>query len=181
MAQGNLPPRFPSIPDISEREAVDLFHREELQLALRNRGMPLEAMRYPITPSGMHYLVIHFDIPDVDANEWRLNVGGLVSKPLSLSLDDIKQRPARTMAVTMECAGNGRALLEPRVISQPWVTEGIGTAEWTGTPLKGILDEAGLSNETVDIVFSGADQGIQGEEVQVYQRSLNIEEQTETR
>ena len=67
-----------------------------MQLALRNRGMPLEAMRYPITPSGMHYLVIHFDIPDVDAKEWRLNVLGLVSKPPSLSLHDIKQPGAVT-------------------------------------------------------------------------------------
>ncbi len=176
MTQEHSSPRFPSIPDISERDGVDLFHREELQLALRNRGMPLEAMRYPITPSGLHYLVIHFDMPDVDADEWRLNVGGLVSKPLSLSLDDIRKRPARTLAVTMECAGNGRSLLEPRVISQPWFTEGIGTAEWTGTPLKGILDEAGLIDEAVDIVFPGADQGIQGDEVQVYQRGLDREE-----
>ena len=176
MTQEHSSPRFPSIPDISERDGVDLFHREELQLALRNRGMPLEAMRYPITPSGLHYLVIHFDMPDVDVDEWRLNVGGLVSKPLSLSLDDIRKRPARTLAVTMECAGNGRSLLEPRVISQPWFTEGIGTAEWTGTPLKGILDEAGLIDEAVDIVFSGADQGIQGDEVQVYQRGLDREE-----
>ena len=176
MTQENPSPRFPSIPDTSERDAVDLFHREELQLALRNRGMPLEAMRYPITPSGLHYLVIHFDIPDVNVDEWKLQVRGLVSNPLSLSLDDIKKRPARTMAVTMECAGNGRSLLNPRVISQPWFTEGIGTAEWTGTPLKGILDEAGLTNKAVDIVFSGADSGIQGDEVQVYQRSLNLEE-----
>lgn len=176
MTQEKPSPRFPSIPDISERDAVDQFHREELQLALRNRGMPLEAMRYPITPSGLHYLVIHFDIPDVDADTWRLNVGGLVSKPLSLSLDDIKKRPARTMAVTMECAGNGRSLLSPRVISQPWFTEGIGTAEWTGTPLKGILDETGLSDDAVDLVFSGADQGVQGDVLQVYQRSLSLEE-----
>ena len=138
MTQENPSPRFPFITDTSERDEVDLFHREEVQLALRNRGMPLEAMRYPITPSGIHYLVIHFDIPDVNVDQWRLNIGGLVAKPLTLSLDDIKQRPACTMAVTMECAGNGRALLEPRVVSQPWFTEGIGNAEWTGTPLKGI-------------------------------------------
>ena len=52
----------------------------------------------------------------------------------------------------------------------------LGTAEWTGTPLKGILDEAGLSDDAVDLVFSGADSGIQGEELQVYQRSLSLEE-----
>ena len=60
---------FPSVPDTSERDAADLFQREELQLALRNRGMPPEARRYPITPSGMHYLVIHFDVPDVNVDK----------------------------------------------------------------------------------------------------------------
>ena len=156
MTLENPTTRLATLPDTSEREATDLFHREEVQLALRNRGMPLEIMRYPVTPTGMHYLVIHFDIPDVNVDQWKLQVGGLVSQPLSLSLDDIKKRPARTMAVTMECAGNGRALLNPRVFSQPWFDEGIGTAEWTGTPLKGLLDDAGLSDGAVNLVLPGA-------------------------
>src|SRR5205807_881448 len=103
--------------------------------ALRNNGMPLEGLRYPITPTGMHYLLIHYDIPEVNATDWRLKVGGLVSKPLNLTLEEIKKRPTKTIAVTMECAGNGRALFTPRRISQPWLFEAIGTAEWTGTPL----------------------------------------------
>ncbi len=49
--------------------------------------MPLEGLRYAVTPTGIHYLLVHFDIPEVDATSWRLDVGGLVSKPLSLSLD----------------------------------------------------------------------------------------------
>ena len=54
---------------------------EELQLAFRNRGMPLEAMRYDLTPSGLHYLVIHWDIPAVDAASWRLaSAGGCASR-----------------------------------------------------------------------------------------------------
>ncbi len=95
---------------------------------LRNRGMPLEGLRYPITPTGMHYLLVHFDIPHVDAGAWRLEIAGLVSKPQSLTLDEIKRRPAVTIAVTMECAGNGRALLNPRPVSQPWLVEAVGTA-----------------------------------------------------
>ena len=90
MTLENPTSRFLKLPDTSEREATDLFHREEVQLALRNRGMPLEIMRYPVTPTGMHYLVIHFDIPDIDIDQWKLQVGGLVSQPLSLSLDDIR-------------------------------------------------------------------------------------------
>ena len=117
---------------------------EELQLAARNHALPREALRHDITPVGLHYLLIHFDIPYVDADAWRLEVGGLVARPASLSLEELKTRPSRTLAVTLECAGNGRALLSPRPLSQPWLQEAVGTAEWTGTPLAPILEEAGL-------------------------------------
>jgi DMSO/TMAO reductase YedYZ molybdopterin-dependent catalytic subunit len=168
--------QFPTVGDGSGLGPSDTFYREELQLAFRNRGMPLEALRYPVTPTGMHYLVIHFDIPYVSPTEWRLEVGGLVSRPVSLSLEDIKARPAQTFAVTMECAGNGRALFEPRPVGQPWLLEAVGTSQWTGTPLRPLLEEAGLLEGVVDIVFTGADQGVQGGEVQYYQRSLSVEE-----
>ena len=59
---------------------------DELQLAARNRGMPLEALRYDITPTGLHYLLIHWDIPAVDPAAWRLRLGGRVARPLELSL-----------------------------------------------------------------------------------------------
>jgi DMSO/TMAO reductase YedYZ molybdopterin-dependent catalytic subunit len=140
--------------------------------------MPLEGLRYPITPTGLHYLLVHFDIPWVDAETWRLDVAGLVARPLRLSVDEIKARPAVTMPVTMECAGNGRALLSPRPISQPWLLEAIGTAEWTGTPLRDILEEAGVCKHAVEILFTGLDRGVQGNEVQSYQRSLSLHEAT---
>ena len=98
--------------------------------------------------------------PDVDLNAWNLNVGGLVANPATMSLKDIKALPARTEVVTMECAGNGRALFTPRSISQPWLLEAIGTSEWTGTPLKGVLEAAGVKDEAVEILFTGADQGV---------------------
>ena len=68
--------RFHAVGDGSGLATGEGFYREEVQLALRNRGMPLEGLRYPITPTGMHYLLVHFDIPSVDADRWRLNVGG---------------------------------------------------------------------------------------------------------
>ena len=64
--------------------------------------------------------------------------------------------------MTMECAGNGRALMEPRSISQPWGLEAIGTAEWTGTPLAAVLNEAGITGDAVEILFTGLDQGVRG-------------------
>jgi sulfane dehydrogenase subunit SoxC len=152
---------------------------EELRLAARNHALPLEALRYDITPVGLHYLLIHFDIPFVDPALWRLEVGGNVARPLSLTLDELKTRPSRTLAVTLECAGNGRSLLTPRALSQPWVNEAVGTAEWTGTPLGPILEEAGPRSEVTqrsEVVFTGLDRGVQGDVEHDYARSLPLDE-----
>jgi sulfane dehydrogenase subunit SoxC len=147
---------------------------EELQLAARNHALPLEALRHPITPVGLHYLLIHFDIPHVDEKVWRLRVGGRVARPLTLTLDELRSSPARTLAVTMECAGNGRALLAPRAVSQPWLTEAVGTAEWTGTPLAPILEAAGALDGSLEVVFTGLDRGIQDDVEHLYERSLPL-------
>ena len=184
-------PRFPS-PGSGGLAAGEQFYREEVTLALRNRGMPLEAMRYPITPTGLHYLLIHFDVPavtadadadtaadsDAAADPWRLEIAGLVDNPLSLSLPQLMARPSVTTAVTMECAGNGRGHLTPRPMSQPWMHDAIGTARWTGTPLAPILAEAGLRPDAYELVFTGRDEGVQGDERQRYQRSLTIPQAT---
>ncbi len=154
----------------------DEITMEELQLAARNHGMPLEGLRYDVTPIGMHYLLTHFDIPDTRAEGWAVAVDGLVERPLQLSIDALRRRPAVTLRVTMECAGNGRARLHPRPISQPWLQEAVGTAEWTGTPLAPILTEAGISAGAVEVVFTGADRGTQGGAEQDYQRSLTVAE-----
>jgi len=151
---------------------------DELQLAVRNHSLPLEALRYPITPIGLHYLLIHFDIPRVDPSEWRLVVGGHVRAPLTLTLDDLQRRPSLTRAVTMECAGNGRANLSPRPLSQPWLFEAVGTAEWTGTSLRALLEAAGPLDGAVEVVFTGLDRGVQGGIEQQYERSLTLAEAT---
>jgi DMSO/TMAO reductase YedYZ molybdopterin-dependent catalytic subunit len=151
---------------------------DELGLAVRNHSLPLEALRWDTTPIGLHYLLIHFDIPAVDPDTWRLRIGGRVRRPMELDLDDIKARPTQTVPVTMECAGNGRALLDPRPLSQPWLGQGVGTAEWTGTPLAPILADAGIEADAVDLVFGGADHGIQGDVEHDYERGLSISQAT---
>ena len=147
---------------------------DELQLSQRNHGMHLEGLRYDVTPAGMHYLLIHFDVPEGDAATWSLSIDGLVSNPMSVSLNELRGRPTVTMPVTMECAGNGRARLVPRPISQPWLGEAVGTAEWTGTPLRPLVEEAGPLDEAVEFVFAGADRGVQKEIEHDYERSLPI-------
>jgi sulfane dehydrogenase subunit SoxC len=148
---------------------------DELQLATRNHGMPLEALCHPVTPVGLHYLLTHFDIPVIDAATWRLRVDGLVDRPLELSLSELIDMPSVTAACTMECAGNGRALMDGRPSSQPWLLEAVGTGEWMGVPLAHVLAAAGLQAGASEVVFTGADRGIDGGVEQAYQRSLSVE------
>ncbi|MGI8875055.1 MAG: molybdopterin-dependent oxidoreductase, partial [Egibacteraceae bacterium] len=154
----------------------ELITREELALATRNHGMPLELLRHPVTPIGAHYLLTHFDVPFVDPSSWRLVVAGRVSRPLSLTLDEVQRRPAVTRRVTLECAGNGRARLASRRLSQPWPWEAVGTGEWTGTPLRGVLPEAGLDDDALEVVFTGADRGVQDGIAHAYERSRRIDD-----
>ncbi len=149
---------------------------QELQLAARNHGMPLEALRWDVTPIGLHYLLTHYDIPDVDAESWRLEIDGLVDRAVSFSLDELRARPSVEIAVTMECAGNGRVHIEPHVVSQPWLLEAVGTARWRGTPLAGLLEEAGVHGGAVEVLFTGLDRGVEGGEEQAYARSLPLAE-----
>lgn len=148
------------------------FAREELALAYRNSALPLEALAYDVTPLGLHYTLSHFDVPRLDASAFRLAVGGRVARPLALTLDDLRKLPARTLRVTMECAGNGRGLMSPRYPSMPWLHEGVGTAEWTGTSLRRVLDQAGLDRSVADIAFLGADRGFDRGVEHDYGRSL---------
>jgi sulfane dehydrogenase subunit SoxC len=152
------------------------FGLDELRLAGRNRGSLPEALRYDVTPVGLHYLLIHFDVPYVDPASWRLSVGGSVERTVELGLDELRALPAATIPVTLECAGNGRALLKPRPVSQPWLEEAFGNAAWTGTPLRGVLERAGLRPDTAELVFTGADRGVQDGVAHRYARSLTVQE-----
>jgi DMSO/TMAO reductase YedYZ molybdopterin-dependent catalytic subunit len=151
----------------------------ELRLAARNHGLPLEALRDPITPAGLHYLLIHYDIPAVEPDSFRLEIGGAVEKPLTLSLDDLRARERVAQPITFECAGNGRALLEPRPLSQPWLTEAVGTAEWAGTPLAPLLEEAGVKPTAVELLFSALDRGVEGGVPQAYERAIPVDSASE--
>lgn len=149
------------------------FLREEVILANRNHGILLEALRYDITPTGLHYLLNHFDVPYVpQADLWRLSVGGHVEKPLALSVAQLRALPARTLRVTLECAGNGRGNVTPRWPSMPWMSEAVGTSEWTGTSLCEVLAMAGIRPGAVEVSFTGIDRGFDKGHEHEYGRSL---------
>ncbi len=149
---------------------------DELGLAARNHAMPMELLREDVTPLGLHYVLTHYDIPAVDPGAWRLTVDGAVERSVVLDLAALRARPSRTVRITMECAGNGRAALYPRPLSQPWLTGAVGTADWTGVPLTDLLDEAGVADDAADLVFTGLDHGIERGVEQDYQRGLPLAE-----
>jgi sulfane dehydrogenase subunit SoxC len=161
---------------VPEGTSMEGISATELRLAARNHALPLEALRHPITPAGLHYLLIHYDIPAVEPDAFVLEIGGAVERPLSLSLDDLRARERVALPVTFECAGNGRALLEPRPVSQPWLTEAVGTAEWAGAALGPLLEEAGVKAGAVEALFTGLDRGVEGGEAQAYERALPVGE-----
>ena len=130
-----------------------------------------------VMPNQRFYVRNHYQIPGLDASSWRLNVVGLVERPLSLSLRDLVKMPSQTQFVTLECAGNGRSLLSPRVNGEQWNLGAVSTAEWTGVPLAEILDRANVKAGAREVVFRGADSGkldASGEPIR-FERSLGIE------
>jgi len=149
---------------------------DELHLATRNHGMPLEMLELDLTPPGLHYVLVHYDIPLVDPATWQLEIDGHVERPLTFGLAELTARPPVSQRVTLECAGNGRARVLPRPVSQPWLDEAVGTAEWGGTLLAPLLDEAGVPSDAVDVVFTGADHGVERGVEQDYQRGLALGE-----
>ena len=169
-------PKLPRVGDGSGLEADPRLYPEELQLAFRNHSLLLEGLRYDRTPTGLHYTLTHYDVPLIDPSSWRLGVGGNVRSGLSLGLEDLQRRTTRTLRMTLECAGDGRGLLRPRPVAQPWLTGAVGTADWTGTPLRGLLEDVGLLPGTVELLLTGIDRGIEGDVEQDYQRSLPLEE-----
>jgi DMSO/TMAO reductase YedYZ molybdopterin-dependent catalytic subunit/rhodanese-related sulfurtransferase/glyoxylase-like metal-dependent hydrolase (beta-lactamase superfamily II) len=136
-----------------------------------------------VMPNAHFYVRNHFATPDVDAEGWQLQIGGLVERPLSLNLRDISRLPSETRVVTLECAGNGRYTLDPPVEGEPWRYGAVSTAEWTGTSLTEVLDRAGVLPAATDLIFRGADHGrVDGQSGTVYfERSLPLDIAREAR
>lgn len=110
-----------------------------------------------ITPAGSHYVRTHFPMPHAPRE---IAIDGAVGRPMSITFDEIRALPVKTLAVTLECAGNGRRYLDPRVPGEQWGLGAVGTAEWTGTPLRLLLERVAPDPKAVEVRFRGADQGV---------------------
>ena len=163
-------PFAPGRPRQTTQDGV--FSREEVALANRNSGLLLETLEKDITPTGLHYLLNHFDVPLIEEADHVLTINGAFERPTSLTMDDIRALPEVTMPVTMECVGNGREGISPRSYLMPWMYEAVGTSEWTGTLLAPLLAQSMPQANVADYVFTGDDYGFDKGNPHNFARSL---------
>lgn len=109
------------------------------------------------TPIEGFFIRTHHPVPAIDAARWRLVIDGLVEKPLTLSLADLKKMRALSLHAVLECSGNGRALQKPDVPGLAWERGAVGNAEWSGVALRDILKKAGVKAAARFATIEGAD------------------------
>jgi len=136
------------------------------------RQLAWEELDSWITSNEDFFIIKHYDEPVIDESTWSLTISGHVSTPLTLTLDDIRNRPSQDVTFTIECSGNS---------GLPFLTGAVGNATWTGTPLAPLLEEAGVLDTGSEVIFWGADAGEQlwRDEITVtehFARSMSLQE-----
>src|SRR5438874_9560887 len=125
-----------------------------------NLEMPFSTLSGFTTPNESFYVRCHFPIPEIAAADWRLRVEGEVEAPFELRYDELLQMETRTIPATLECAGNNRIFLEPKVKGVQWELGAVGNATWTGVPLSVLLHRAVVRPNAREVVFEGVDHGM---------------------
>jgi DMSO/TMAO reductase YedYZ molybdopterin-dependent catalytic subunit len=156
----------PQLPEGTRQEAVlDALPGKKplIKLSYRppNYETPIDLLRGTITPNDSFFVRYHLsDIPEVDAKDWRLSVGGDgAGGALSLSLEELRKMPAIEITAVCQCSGNRRGLFDPHVPGVQWGYGAMGCARWKGVRLKDVLDRVGLKGEALEIVLAGSDKG----------------------
>jgi DMSO/TMAO reductase YedYZ molybdopterin-dependent catalytic subunit len=139
-------------PNIAEQRKVVTQSPE-------NSETPLANVHGWVTPTRLFFVRNHFDVPQLDLATWRLSVAGCVARPLVLTWDELSEMPQRTILATLECAGNGRSFLLQKVPGVQWSAGAVAHAEWSGVPLREVLERAGIADDAVEVVGEGADVG----------------------
>jgi DMSO/TMAO reductase YedYZ molybdopterin-dependent catalytic subunit len=124
-----------------------------------NLEMPFEKLGGFITPTKLFYVRTHFPIPKIDKQTWRLWVEGEVENSFEISYDELLKMESRKIPATLECAGNNRNFLEPKVKGVQWGLGAVGTAEWTGVVLSILIDRAIVRPSAHEVILEGADRG----------------------
>ncbi len=153
LAQGQTLVPFTDLPDeivierTPDRRIIDVRHIDG-----------------PITPRDQFFTTQHYGHPAIDGSSYRLQVSGLVDRPLNLSLADLRGMPSRELVFGFECSGNGGPL------------NGLSSnGRWTGVPLRAVLERAGVQASAREFVFFGADHG--EEEVEFRGSTYTVDQQ----
>src|SRR5438034_1702020 len=129
-----------------------------------NLETPLDQVDSYLTPTELFYIRSHFPAPRLELASYQLRIDGAVTKPLSLSYQQLRDMPSETRVATLECAGNSRVFLVPQVQGAQWELGAVSNAKWTGVPLRALLERADLAEDACEIVLEGADRGTPKEE-----------------
>jgi len=124
-----------------------------------NLEFPFSALNSSLTANEQFFVRNHFPVPSADLKTWRLNIEGLVGRSCEFTYDELRQMPSRTVTMALECAGNSRIFLSPKVAGLQWELGAVGNGEWTGVSLAEVLNRAGLKQSATEAVLEGADSG----------------------
>ncbi len=119
----------------------------------------MNALAEAVTPEDLFDIRNHLDIPILNGDHYSLQVNGEVTSPINLTLAQIMELHEVKLRVVMECAGNGRTSLNPPIKGTPWDLGAISQGNFSGVPLRQVLELAGYSREPVGVKFTGADRG----------------------
>ena len=125
----------------------------------RNLEAPFDRIDSYLTPTELFYIRSHFPTPKLDRASYQLRIDGAVRHPFTLSYEELRNMRSETRVATLECAGNGRVFLVPQVQGAQWELGAVSNAEWTGVPLRALLERAELAEDVCEIALEGADRG----------------------
>jgi DMSO/TMAO reductase YedYZ molybdopterin-dependent catalytic subunit len=130
----------------------------------RNLEAPFDRIDSYLTPTELFYIRSHFPAPKLDRASYQLRIDGAVRHPFTLSYEELRNMRSETRVATLECAGNGRVFLVPQVQGAQWELGAVSNAEWTGVPLRALLERGELAEDVCEIALEGADRGTPKEE-----------------
>jgi DMSO/TMAO reductase YedYZ molybdopterin-dependent catalytic subunit len=156
------------LPALAQGETLvpftDLPEKIVLAPAADRRIIDIRNIDGPFTPKDQFFTTQHYGHPEIDPATFRLKLTGLVQRPQSLSLDELRKLGGKELIAGFECSGNRRPM------------QGLSSnGRWTGVPLRAVLERAGVKPQAREIVFFGADHG--EEEVEFRTQKHKVDQQ----
>ncbi len=158
-----VPGRLPS--DLGERSPFEQPVRHVLRAQPSGASTtPLEALNGIITPADLHFERHHAGIPEIDPERYHLLIHGMVDRPMTFSLADLKRFPSRSHLCFIECSGNGAAAYDKERMTHeitPGRIDGLtSTSEWVGVPLSTLFREVGVRPGATWFLAEGQDAAV---------------------